>query len=103
MCFSCTYNTTYAYAKMRFMKTLRIRGGRPLVGRVKVAGAKNAASKLMIASLLTDEEVIIDNCPRIEEIAITAEICAAVGSRVTRDGNRTIMQTMHIEHTKVAG
>ncbi len=83
-------------------KTLHIRGGRPLSGRVRVAGAKNAASKMMVASLLTDEEVTIDNCPQIEEISITSEICAAVGAHVRRDGGRIVIQTPQITSTKVA-
>jgi UDP-N-acetylglucosamine 1-carboxyvinyltransferase len=84
-------------------KTLHITGGKPLSGRVRVAGAKNAASKMMIASLLTDEEVVLNNCPQIEEISITAEICAAVGAHVVREGSRTTLRTPHISSPKVAG
>jgi UDP-N-acetylglucosamine 1-carboxyvinyltransferase len=83
-------------------KTLYIRGGRPLSGRVRVAGAKNAASKMMIGSLLTDEEVVLDNCPQIEEISITSEICEAVGAKVVREGSRTTLHTPRITATKVA-
>jgi len=82
-------------------KTLYIRGGKPLSGRVRVAGAKNAASKMMIASLLTDEKVVIENCPQIEEIAITVEICAGVGAHVEREGSRITLQTEHITNTTV--
>ncbi len=82
-------------------KTLYIRGGRPLSGKVHVAGAKNAASKMMVASLLTDEEVVLDNCPQIEEISITAEICTAVGAIVKHDGARTTLRTEHIANTQV--
>lgn len=84
------------------IKTLKIRGGHPLSGRVRVAGAKNAASKMMIASLLTEEEVILNNCPQIEELSITAEICSALGTHVRREGSRTVLQTAHITGTKVA-
>jgi UDP-N-acetylglucosamine 1-carboxyvinyltransferase len=77
-------------------KTLHITGGQPLSGTVRVAGAKNAASKMMIASLLTAEEVVLENCPLIEEISITTEICAAVGSHVLRDGSRVSLTTPHI-------
>ena len=84
-------------------KTLHIRGGKPLSGRIHIAGAKNAASKMMIASLLTDEDVVLDNCPQIDEIAITGEICEAVGAKVSRVGSRTTIHTPHITETKVAG
>lgn len=70
-------------------------------GRVRVAGAKNAASKMMIASLLTDEPVILDNCPRIEELSITAEICEAIGATVVREGSRATVHTPEITNTKV--
>lgn len=83
-------------------KLLKIRGGRPLHGEVRVAGAKNAASKMMIASLLTAEEVVLDNCPDIEEISITTEICAAVGAHVMRDGQRVSLTTPKVTSTKVA-
>ena len=80
---------------------LTIRGGRPLSGRVRVAGAKNAASKMMIASLLTDEPVTLDNCPQIEELTITAEICEAVGAKVERDGSHVTIHTPEIKQAKV--
>ncbi|GAC1600487.1 MAG: UDP-N-acetylglucosamine 1-carboxyvinyltransferase [Candidatus Saccharimonadales bacterium] len=83
------------------IKTLTIRGGRPLSGHVRVAGAKNAASKMMIASLLTDEPVTLVNCPQIEELSITAEICEAVGAKVERDGGIATIHTPKITKTIV--
>lgn len=59
-----------------------IRGGRPLRGTVEVRGSKNAAPKLMIASLLTDEECVIDHVPFSVEIDITKELCERVGGTV---------------------
>ncbi len=83
-------------------KTLQIRGGKPLSGRVRVAGAKNAASKMMIASLLTSDEVVLENCPQIDEISITAEICEAVGATVKREGGRITLHTPKIADTTVS-
>ena len=82
-------------------KTLKLRGGRPLSGHVRVQGAKNAATKMMIASLLTDEPVILENCPEIEDVLITAEICSHVGAIVSRDGDRLSLHTPKIHGTKV--
>jgi len=87
----------------RMNNTLKIRGGKPLNGRVRVAGAKNAATKMMIASLLTDEPVTLENCPNIEDVAITGEICARVGSTVHRDGDRLSLHAPKITSTKVTG
>lgn len=60
----------------------KITGGLPLHGEIAVSGAKNAASKMMIASLLTDEEVILSNVPRQHETEITQEIIMTVGAQV---------------------
>jgi UDP-N-acetylglucosamine 1-carboxyvinyltransferase len=82
-------------------KLLKLRGGRPLSGHVRVQGAKNAATKMMIASLLTDEPVILQNCPEIEDVSITAEICSHVGATVSRDGDTLSLHTPKIHGTKV--
>lgn len=80
------------------METLRITGGRPLEGSVTLSGAKNAASKMMIASLLTEEPVIIKNVPRQQETEITQEILTSLGARVDWEGEHTLSchtQTIH--------
>lgn len=64
------------------MEKLRIRGGRPLKGEAEVRGSKNMASKMMIASLLTDEPCVIENIPLSAETDITRELCEHIGSRV---------------------
>ncbi len=55
----------------------------------------------MIASLLTSDEVVLENCPQIEEIAITVGICEGVGAKVEREGGRTVVHAEKIENTKV--
>ena len=50
------------------MDRIRIRGGRPLSGEIKVAGAKNAALPLMVAGMLTDERLTLTNVPRLADI-----------------------------------
>ncbi len=82
---------------------LQIRGGQPLSGRVRVGGAKNAATKMMIASLLTDDPVVLENCPAIEDVSITAEICSHVGATTHREGTRMTLHTPKITSTRVAG
>jgi len=59
-----------------------IKGGKPLGGDIEVHGSKNAAPKLMIASLLTDEPCIIENIPLSGEMEITKELCEQIGSLV---------------------
>ena len=50
------------------MDVIRIRGGRPLEGSIRVGGAKNAALPLMAAALLTDETVVLTNLPFLADI-----------------------------------
>jgi UDP-N-acetylglucosamine 1-carboxyvinyltransferase len=50
------------------MDRIRIRGGRPLSGEIRIGGAKNAALPLMAAGMLTDERLILLNVPRLADI-----------------------------------
>ena len=64
-----------------------IRGGIPLRGRVRVGGAKNSVLKLMAASLLTPEECVIHNAPRIADVEIMSEVLQHLGTGVEREGD----------------
>ncbi len=61
------------------MAYYEIEGGTPLRGAVRISGAKNAATKQIVASLLTDEPMILHNVPRIGDTAVTLELCKSVG------------------------
>lgn len=75
-----------------------LKGGKPLKGSIKISGAKNAASKIIIASLLTDEPVHITNCPiSIGEIKVTKSICESLGSVFKKfKNNEVVIQTKKI-------
>ncbi len=60
----------------------KITGGQSLHGEISISGAKNAASKMMIATLLTQDEVVLSNVPRQQETEITQEIITTVGAHV---------------------
>jgi UDP-N-acetylglucosamine 1-carboxyvinyltransferase len=59
-----------------------IRGGEPLLGTVRVSGAKNAALPCMAAALLTDLPVILENIPQVRDIQTTRNLLAAMGAEV---------------------
>ena len=59
-----------------------IRGGNPLLGTVRVSGAKNAALPAMAAALLTEEPVILENIPHVRDIETTRKLLAAMGAEV---------------------
>jgi UDP-N-acetylglucosamine 1-carboxyvinyltransferase len=64
------------------MDKLVIRGGEPLLGTVRISGAKNAALPCMAAALLTDEPVILENIPHVRDIETTRKLLAAMGAEV---------------------
>ncbi len=64
------------------MDKLVIRGGNPLLGTVRISGAKNAALPCMAAALLTDEPVVLENIPQVRDIETTRRLLAAMGSEV---------------------
>ncbi len=59
-----------------------IRGGNPLLGTVRVSGAKNAALPAMAAALLTEDTVILENIPQVRDIETTRKLLAAMGAEV---------------------
>jgi len=71
------------------MDRIRIRGGRPLSGEIRISGAKNAALPLMAAGMLTDQRLILSNVPRLADIQTMTLLLAQHGIDVetlTPDG-----------------
>lgn len=75
-----------------------VKGAKPLHGSIRISGAKNAASKLIIASLLTDEPVRLINVPvSISEIKVTRRIIESLGAKFSKFTNdELIVQTKKI-------
>jgi len=59
-----------------------IRGGNPLVGTVRVSGAKNSALPCMAAAILTEEEVILENIPQVRDIETERRLLSSMGAEV---------------------
>ena len=73
------------------MDRIRVRGGRPLRGRIPIGGAKNAALPLMAAALLTPEELVLTNAPALEDVRTMGKLLAQHGLAVEHDtGSRRI-------------
>lgn len=79
------------------MNHIKITGGVALKGSVKIAGAKNAASKMIIASLLTDEEVMLRNIPLQQETDIAKELIEMIGADVSLHDHTLTAQTREIK------
>ncbi len=68
------------------MKKLLIRGGNKIIGKVEIAGAKNATLPLMVASILTDQELKLRNIPHVSDISTMANLLVNFGVEVALDG-----------------
>ena len=79
-----------------------IRGGNPLLGTVRISGAKNAALPAMAAALLTDEPVVLENIPQVRDIETTRRLLASMGAEVElgygRAQHRTTISCARLEH-----
>lgn len=66
------------------MEQYVIKGGNPLVGEVEISGAKNAALAILAAAIMTDETVLIENLPDVNDINVMLEAIAGIGATVQR-------------------
>ncbi|MFA5844887.1 MAG: UDP-N-acetylglucosamine 1-carboxyvinyltransferase [Coriobacteriia bacterium] len=81
------------------MASIRITGGRPLRGEVRVGGAKNSALKLMAAAILAPGVSVIRNVPDITDVATMCDVLAGLGVRVERcDGSLRVDATELTSH-----
>lgn len=68
------------------MDQIKIIGGTKLQGQVRVGGAKNSALKLMAASLLTEEKLVLSNMPHLVDITTMATLLARMGVELSMEG-----------------
>jgi len=59
-----------------------VRGGNPLLGTIKISGAKNSALPCMAAAILTEDEVILENIPQVRDIETERKLLASMGAEV---------------------
>src|ERR1700731_3147530 len=71
------------------MDRIRVLGGRKLTGSIPTAGAKNAGLPLMIASLLSQEPLVLDNVPRLADVAQLQHILGNHGVGLMASGKRS--------------
>ena len=89
------------------MDKIRIRGGQTLNGIIPISGAKNAALPLMIASLLSEDTLTLENVPRLADVNLLMRILSNHGVDTSINGKRpgehmTTGQTMHLSARHIA-
>ncbi len=82
-------------------QVLRVRGGAPLVGTVRLAGAKNSVLKLMAASLLADGEIVLSAVPDITDVPVMGAVLAGLGVDVTHDADAGTCRLAVVESTAI--
>ncbi|MBU0540745.1 UDP-N-acetylglucosamine 1-carboxyvinyltransferase [Patescibacteria group bacterium] len=83
-------------------KTYYVRGGKPLRGEVRVSGAKNAATKELVAALLADAPVTLHNVPEIGDVRVTLEMLAELGAKVSFENGTAVIDARRLKTEKVA-
>src|SRR5436305_12270589 len=79
-----------------------ITGGKPLHGEVVISGAKNAVTKMVIASLLTTDLCTLHNVPLLGDLYLTLKLCEGLGSYTHLDGNTLSVRTTDICETTIS-
>jgi UDP-N-acetylglucosamine 1-carboxyvinyltransferase len=72
---------------------LLIQGGVPLRGMVRISAAKNAALPLLAASLLSEAPVVLENVPRLADVATISKLLGRLGAEVRHQDGRTEART----------
>jgi len=79
------------------MYKLVIEGGHKLEGEVYISGAKNAALPIMAASLLIEDDVIINNVPNLEDVKTLSQLLERLGKKVEFSNKRMVIRTVSEE------
>ena len=72
------------------MKQYIIKGGRPLQGEVQIGGAKNAALGIIVAAIMADEPVLIENLPEVDDVKVLLDAIEGIGAIVERINEHTV-------------
>ena len=85
------------------MDSIAIQGGNQLNGTIPISGAKNSAIKLMAASILTDQPLLLTNMPRLADTKFLGRLLREFGIEVTErdgaDGQETLFHAREITST----
>lgn len=76
------------------MDIFKISGGTPLKGHIKASGAKNAITKMLVASLISDKKCTFTNVPNISEVDTTVNLCKEIGMEVKWDREEGRMEVI---------
>jgi UDP-N-acetylglucosamine 1-carboxyvinyltransferase len=100
------FDGSAVYVPENLMDKFVIRGGNPLLGTIRVSGAKNAALPAMAAALLTEEPVVLENIPDVRDIQTERNLLVSMGAEVElgygRAHHRTTLGCRNLIHPEAA-
>jgi len=81
------------------LKKLKIQGGHSLSGEINISGSKNAALSIIAASIMTEERIVLENIPHLEDITTMIRLIAGMGVSITlAEGNKLILDSSKIRN-----
>lgn len=81
------------------MEKIIVKKSKPLVGTIDVSGAKNAALPILAATLLSDEECIIENVPSLTDVDVMCKLLECIGATVSKENNTYKICAKKIKHS----
>jgi UDP-N-acetylglucosamine 1-carboxyvinyltransferase len=69
------------------MDVIKVVGGKPLHGKIRISGSKNAALPIMAASLLTEDTMVLSNCPNLSDMVTMNQLLMNHGAEFSIDGS----------------
>lgn len=83
------------------MKKYIIEGGKQLAGEVTISGSKNVVTKALIASCLTDEEVVLENVPHISDFLIMLDLLREIGGQAELENHTVRLRLKDITKNQI--
>lgn len=82
------------------MDRIVITGGKPLQGQVRISGAKNAALPILASTLLSRDECVITNLPRVVDVMTMGKLLSMLGVSVTHEAHRAAIRADSLRSTQ---
>lgn len=83
------------------LNSIKISGGIPLCGEVKVQGSKNAALPMIAASILCEGITVLHNCPHILDVYNMAEILKTIGCKIVWEQDSLIIDSTYVKSYQI--
>ncbi len=85
------------------MREIRIVGGRPLQGEIRVQGSKNAVLPMLAGALLNRGQTVLHGCPGIADVAAMLSVLERLGCRVDRERDTVVIDAKELRDCRVTG